>query len=175
MQNWYEYKNEIPLNTVRTWSSELLENSAWTFTGWSGLSKEPFRHWAAYGDLKAPIIKAIWECIEYSFKEEGLNLVPERILLNLFNHGDSSWIHKDSESPSDWTALIFLNDYWDINWGGETVIVENNEVVKAFTPTPGKYILFKSNLLHGARPVSREASYPRFGIAFQCKDVNKKL
>jgi hypothetical protein len=105
-----------------------------------------------------------------SFKDDGVFIKPHRVIMNLYNHGDSSWLHKDSDDESDWTAIIFLNEHWDINWGGDFVLVENNEILAAFAATPGKYVLFKSNLLHGARPVTREAPIPRFGIAFQCKN-----
>lgn len=169
MKTWHEYKNEIPLNMVRSWEDELTNSTKWTFSGWSGITKEPYRHWSSYGELVGPI-KDIWDCMNYSFKEDGLNLKPSRIILNLFNFGDSSWIHTDNETPDAWTVIIYLNSFWDINWGGDTVLVDGDEIIKTFNPTPGKFVAFKSNIEHGARPVSREASYPRFAIAFHCKN-----
>lgn len=162
-----EYLGEIPMNTIRTWGSLLQTNLKWEYIGWSGEPKEPYRHWASYPELGGEIAK-IWDTINFSFKEDGFDLRPGRIIANLFAHGDSSWLHKDCESDNAWTAIIYLNDFWDLNWGGETILVENNEIVKAFAPTPGKFILFKSNMVHGPRPVSREAPYPRFGLTFQC-------
>ena len=117
-------------------------------------------------------IRNVWEMVNFSFKDDGFNLKVDRVIANLFAHGDSSWIHRDCDSDTAWTAIIYLNDRWDVNWGGETVIVEGDEIVKSFSPTPGKFILFKSNLLHGPRPVSREAPYPRFGLTFQCVSNN---
>ncbi len=105
------------------------------------------------------------------FLEDGFNLKVERVIANLFNHGDSSWLHTDCTDETAWTAIIYLNDYWDLNWGGETVLVDNqNEIIQAFAPNPGNFVLFKSNVLHGPRPVGREAPFPRFGLAFQCHD-----
>jgi hypothetical protein len=169
MQTWRQYKNEIPINMVDQWGRSLASSTQWSFSGWSGNPLEPYRHWSAYGELKGEI-KEIWDCINYSFKLDGFNLKPERILLNLFNHGDSSWIHKDSEEPNSYTAVIFLNHMWDINWGGDTVLVDGDEIITTFTPQPGKFVLFNSSYEHGARPVSREAPYPRFAIAFHCKN-----
>ena len=162
-----EYIGEIPINTVKEWQSAVMNSTKWQPSGWSGDPKEPFRHWTSYAS-DAEVYSAIWNCINESFKEDGFRLKVDRIISNLYNHGDSSWLHIDNENPSAWTAIIYLNDFWDLNWGGETVIVENNEILKCFAPTPGKFILFKSNLLHGPRPVSREAPYSRLGVTFQC-------
>lgn len=168
MQNekYKEYIGEIPHNTLRTWYAQLMADTPWQHVGWAGAAKEPFRHWAAYPEFGG-LIKTIWDCMNFSFKQDGFNIKPDRVIMNLYNHGDSSWLHKDTDKPS-WTAMIYMNDYWDLNWGGDTVLVEDNEIVKAFAATPGKFIIFRGDMLHGARPVSREAPYPRFGIAFQC-------
>ena len=171
MEKYKEYIGEIPRNTLTTWHDYLKSNLPWSHIGWSGESREPYRHWASYPELTGEV-KKIWEALNYTFKEDGFNLKPHHIVANLFDHGDSSWLHKDTEEENGWTAILYLNDYWDLNWGGETVLVENNEILKAFAPTPGKFILFKSNILHGPRPVSREAPFPRFGLAFQCYDNN---
>lgn len=165
--DWFEYNNEIPLNTLKAWREEILSTAKFKFDGWTGDPKEPYRHWAYYPDYEGPY-KALFECMNYSFKDEGLNLEPERVILNAFNHGDSSWLHDDCKEDNHWTALIFINEFWNINWGGDFVLVENNEILKAFAPNPGKFVLFNSRLLHGARPVSREAQFPRIGVAIQC-------
>lgn len=166
-QPYREYVGEIPHNTIKTWNEVLMKNMPWELVGWSGAPKEPYRHWAAYPPMEGEVAR-IWDMLDYSFKEDGFNLIPGRIICNLFAHGDSSWLHKDCESDTAWTAIVYLNDFWDLNWGGETVLVENGEILKAFAPTPGKFILFKSNMVHGPRPVSREAPYPRLGLTFQC-------
>lgn len=169
-----EYIGEVPLNTVKAWGSALQKNLPWDFVGWTGEVKEPYRHWAAYPDMDG-VVAQIWDALNFSFKADGFNLKPERVIANLFNHGDSSWLHRDCDSNTAWTAILYLNEFWDLNWAGHTVLVENNEVIKAFAPTPGKFILFKSNMLHGATPVSREAPYPRLGLTFQCETDDSNL
>lgn len=164
-----EYRNEIPTNTLQTWARSLLDGADWRFIGHTGDPGEPLRHWAAYPELKG-VVKQLWDFISVSLVEDGFTLKPERVILNLYNHGDSSWMHKDSENPEDYTVIVFLNEHWNINWGGDFVLVEDNEIIKSFAATPGKFVCFRANLLHGARPVSREAPYPRFGVAFQCKN-----
>lgn len=162
-----EYRNEIPFNTIKTWSSKLLEAAEWSRIGWTGNPGEPHRHWAAYPRHEG-LLAQIWEFISESLQKDGIFVKPDRIILNLYDHGDSSWMHKDSDDKESWTVVLFLNEYWDINWGGDFALVENNEIIQSFAPTPGKFVAFRANILHGARPVSREAPIPRFGVAFQC-------
>ena len=169
-----EYINEIPINTIRSWNELLLKNINWEYVGWSGAAKEPYRHWASYPDFKGTFVN-IWDTLNYSFKDDGFNLKVDRVIANLFSHGDSSWIHRDCEETNAWTVILYLNDSWDINWGGETILTDGKEILKSFAPNPGKFIIFKSNVLHGPRPVSREAPYPRFGLTFQCKNNDNHL
>lgn len=166
-----EYRNEIPINTVKQWSRQLIEEAHWEPVGWSGEAREPYRHWACYPDYDG-ILKNIWQGISPSLEEDGFYLTPERVIMNLYSHGDSAWLHRDSDDPKDYTVIIFLNESWNINWGGDFVLVEDEEILSAFACTPGKFVLFQSSLLHACRPVSREAPYPRFGVAFQCKHDN---
>jgi hypothetical protein len=166
-QSYREYVGEIPHNTIKTWNSVLMDKMPWELVGWSGAPKEPYRHWAAYPPMEGEVAR-IWEMLDFSFKEDGFNLRPERIICNLFAHGDSSWLHRDCDSDTAWTAIVYLNDFWDANWHGGTVLMDEGEAIKYFSPTPGKFILFKSNIVHGPVPVSREAPYPRLGLTFQC-------
>lgn len=170
--DWYEYKNEIPLNTLKVWREAILATAKFEHSGWTGAPKEPYRHWC-YTPEYDGLYKNIFECLNESFKEDGFSLKPERLLLNVYNHGDSSWLHTDNEDNNCWTVLLFLNEYWDLNWGGDFALVKDNEIYKAFAPTPGKFILFKGNILHGARPVSREAEFPRMALAIQCINDSK--
>lgn len=167
-----EYRNEIPSNTVKLWSRSLLDQTHWQHIGWSGNAREPYRHWAAYPEFDG-VFKNIWEALNESIKEDGFNLKVDRIVMNLYNHGDSAWLHKDNDDPSTWTVILFLNEHWDIMWAGDFILVDDNdEIIQAFASTPGKFVLFKSNIRHCARPVSREAPFPRFSVAFQCKNDN---
>ena len=161
-----------PLNTVKHWNSIITENKDgehWEHTGWSGNLREPFRHWC-----KMPQFKGVYSDI-YSFIEPELdirNLEPERVLVNAYGHGDSSWLHEDSDLADRWTVIVYLNDIWDTNWGGETLIFEKGgDIIHTALPTPGRVIMFDSRLTHGPRPVSREAPLPRLGVTFQCKKI----
>lgn len=171
-----EYRNTISLNTLHEWYPTLMKGADWRFTGWTGNPSEPYRHWAAYPEGTTGLYKQIWDHVrERILQEDGIELRLERMILNSYNHGDSSWLHQDGTAEDDWTVVLFLNPHWDIKWGGDFVLVENNEIIHATAATPGKFILFKGSIEHAARPVSREAPYPRFGMAFQCKGGSNGL
>jgi len=172
MSDFFEYRNELPLSTLKSWREEILSTAKFEHNGWTGAPKEPYRHWC-YAPTYEGVYKTIFECLNESFKEDGFNLTPKRLLFNVYNHGDSSWLHTDLDSDSSWTTILFMNEYWDLNWGGDFALVKDNEIYKAFAPTPGKFILFRGNILHGARPVSREAQFPRMALAMQCTNNSK--
>ena len=141
------------------------EGYHWTHQGWSGDPAEPYRHWCKYPELKDTYLE-IWNFIKPDLDVQ--ELFPDRVIVNAYNYGDSSWLHKDSEKPDKWTAIVYLNDVWDLNWGGETILVEKEETLLSVHPLPGNVLLLDSRILHGPRPVSREAPLPRVAVAYQC-------
>lgn len=170
--DFYEYSNELPLNTLKSWRDKILATAAFQPIGWTGIPKEPYRHWAAYPEFDGLYLE-IFNCLNESFKDDGFKLKPERAIVNMYNHGDSSWLHRDKETSDAWTILLFMNEYWDINWGGDFALVKDNEIYKCVAPNPGKFVLFQANILHAARPVSREAEFARMGLAIQCTNLSK--
>ena len=170
--DYFEYNNEIPLNTLKSWRDKVLATAHFQPIGWTGIPKEPYRHWAAYPEY-TELYKEIFDCMNYSFKIDGFRLKPDRVIINMYNHGDSSWLHRDREENDSWTLILFMNEHWNINWGGDFVLVKDDEIYKATAPTPGKFILFRGNILHRARPVSREAEFARMGLAIQCTNILK--
>lgn len=168
--DWYEYENEIPLSTLKVWRETILATCKFKFEGWTGISREPYRHWASYPEYEE-YYKNIFSCLNESV--EYSNLSVDRVIVNMYNHGDSSWLHRDTTDSKGVTVLLFMNEYWDNNWGGDFIIEKNNKIAYATYPTPGKYVAFRSNLNHAARPVSREAQFPRMAVAFQCTEQLK--
>ena len=65
------------------------------------------------------------------------------------------------------THLIYLNEEWNIDWGGETVFVINGEIEKAVIPKYGRLIIFPGNIYHAARSVSKFCPVARQIIVFK--------
>ena len=153
--------NPIP---VEKYYHELMSNIHWTHSGKSGIPSEKFKHWSNATSKNNPIIKEIWNEVQ---RQIPIELTPTNILLNLYNHGDSSHTHIDS---TEWTIIVYMNPTWDINWGGYTVFMNKSvdKIIYAVYPKPGSFVMFKSNILHKPTAVERETPYPRFGLTFQC-------
>jgi len=87
-------------------------------------------------------------------------------------YGDSPRTHIDSQFDHGVTYLIYLNSYWDVNMGGETVFVsDDGEIIQSITPKPGRLIKFQSNILHLGRPPVRQANANRYSMVFQTHPV----
>ena len=172
MKKCTDYGVIPPLNTVKHWNSVITsseDGENWLHSGWSGDFAEPFRHWCKYPSMEG-IYSQIWDFIEPDLDLRGL--VPQRVIVNAYNHGDSSWLHRDSELQDHYTVILYLNNDWDWNWGGETIVItDGGDIIMSVFPTPGRVIAFDSRLLHGPRPVSREAPLPRLGVTFQCSQT----
>jgi len=154
---------------VKMFSKNIMEcedGESWSHIGWTGDLSEPYRHWAKYPAFKGTY-RAIWDFVEPDLHIRGLR--PDKVIVNAYNHGDSSWLHKDSEESKHWTLIVYMNDSWDMNWGGETILVgDGGDIIHSVFPFPGRALLFDGRILHGPRSVSREAPFPRLGVTFQC-------
>ncbi len=51
--------------------------------------------------------------------------------------------------------LFYLNDQWELDWGGATEFVEQGQVVHREWPEPGKMVQFDSQMLHIGLPPSK--------------------
>lgn len=71
-----------------------------------------------------------------------------------------------------WTLLYFPNYEWDIKYGGQTNFIDADmEIVGAVIPRPGRFILFKANILHQATPPTFYCPFKRFTIAFKLDPI----
>lgn len=113
-----------------------------------------------------PEIKNIWGILQATVGSRGFY----RTYINGYTYGTEGYAHQDdvwikekygSTALSE-TAVIYLNNKWHIDWGGETVIysdmkIDNadNEIVVSVLPKMGRIFIFESTALHAARPLSR--------------------
>lgn len=113
-----------------------------------------------------------FEPIAYKFIEFLDHKEFRKCLYNCFSYGDSPRTHIDSQFDHGVTYLIYLNSYWDVNMGGETVFVsDDGEIIQSITPKPGRLIKFQSNILHLGRPPVRQANANRYSMVFQTHPV----
>jgi len=118
-----------------------------------------------------PVYKPFWDA--------SVNLFgPRRLCRGYFNgytYGTDAYLHRDvdyKKFPSDHectmeTILFYLNSEWDPNYGGETVFVEGEDIIKSVLPKQGRVICFDSSVYHGARPLSRKCFKLRQVLVFK--------
>ena len=128
-----------------------------------------------------PAVKILWD----QFQE----LVGPRVLLrayiNGYTYGTDGYAHKDDpwinelygDDALSETVIYYLNEKWDHNWGGETVVFDNEfEIMNAVLPRPCRMFVFDSNNYHASRPLSRSCSSLRSVLVFKTASeiVNNK-
>jgi len=119
-----------------------------------------------------PNLKTIWDQIQ--LKIGNRNLL--RCYINGYAFGTDSYAHTDDtwmleehgeKSLAD-TIIVYLNDTWDIDWAGETVIFNDDEEIElAVLPKFGRVLVFNSNKLHTSRPVTRYCDTLRTVLVFK--------
>lgn len=162
------YDNIVP----RELYQELLQTSLdleWQF-GWKTMSNPNMRYWhheVGYG-LKENI-DDISEQVEkhplrvftlYQTWLKNYFLSPEakvlRFYLNAHTYGTEGWPHTDSDRSGELTTVLYLNQQWRPEWGGETVVFdEAGNIASSTMPAPNRLLVFPSDRLHAPRPVSK--------------------
>lgn len=98
--------------------------------------------------------KKIWDTLKEKYHLNDMILL--RCYMNAHTYGVDGYIHTDSHRDDEWTIVTYLNEMWDPNWAGETILVdENNEIIKSVIPKNNRAIIFPGKMKHAARGVSR--------------------
>tara|TARA_R110000868_G_scaffold12850_3_gene60770 strand:+ start:6983 stop:8095 length:1113 start_codon:yes stop_codon:yes gene_type:complete len=106
--------------------------------------------------------KKVWDILKEKYHLNDMILL--RCYMNAHTYGVDGYIHADSRRNDEWTMITYLNEMWDPNWAGETIILEDGEIVKSVIPKRNRAVIFASKKLHAARGVSR-----------MCYDLRKTL
>lgn len=112
----------------------------------------------------------IWNIIKPKIEDRLATKIndPEIAYINLFDHGDNSCIHTDREG---YTAICYMNPYWNWNWGGETMFYEGDEVMHCQLPKGGDVVFFNGHHPHRAGLVSSNAQFPRMGLTYMFNEL----
>lgn len=158
------------------WKSNTAKN--YDFGHWNKLLLAENIHFP-YDQAEMPMfekysdILPIWDMIRNHIPE---NRGVYRMYVNGYTYGTDAYSHVDennlSTSDRAETAIVYLNNSWDHDWAGETVLFDDDfEISKAVLPKPGRVLIFSSSTLHAARPVTRYCPVLRLILAI--KTFNK--
>ena len=93
--------------------------------------------------------------------------VLDRLYANGQSHGQSGYLHIDSDQENYWTFLYYANPIWSVDWGGSTVFYKNEKEFDHAMFIPNSGIIFKSNLLHAGLEPTRNFNDVRMTVAFK--------
>lgn len=117
-------------------------------------------------DRLAPLARA-WEFLRDT---HFANDVLIRCYLNGYTYGTDSYFHFDSQRPDEHTTVVYMNDYWEPDWAGETVFLDGHgEIVKSVLPKTNRAVIFPSNVKHAGRGVSRKCPVLRKTLIFKTR------
>jgi SM-20-related protein len=115
------------------------------------------------------VVRELWDRIQPVILEETPVLI--RAYCNAYTYGTDGYAHTDSKFENDVTAIIYLNQSWNIDWAGETVFFEDGEIIKSVIPKWNRAIIFPSNMKHAGRGVSRFCTDVRKVLVFKACPV----
>lgn len=153
-----------------------LSRAAFTRTEVARPDTAEYRHWATEIRIEALVQQPIFEVTRRAvlgFMQPGRAYRPYRAYTNVASYGDMLFTHTDClPEARDLTALWYLCERWDIEWGGETVFLDgNDEIAASILPRPGRLAIFDGAIKHAGRPPSRICYAPRYTLAIKFEHV----
>ncbi len=77
-------------------------------------------------------------------------------------------IAEDASRPSHYTALIYCNRDWKLEWAGETLFFDaDGEITGGVMPKPGRLVIIRGDPPHVGRSVSRICPTDRRVLVFK--------
>lgn len=79
-----------------------------------------------------------------------------RLYFNAHTFGTDGTAHSDSDRHGEVTLILFMNQVWKPEYGGETVVFDAaGEIEASVMPKANRLVAFPSNRLHAPRPLSK--------------------
>lgn len=134
------------------------------------------RHWVTETRIDALVRQPIFELTQRAVRSccgAGVDYRPYRAYTNVASYGDMLFTHVDClPHQHELTALWYLCEQWDLEWGGETVFYDaDDEIAAAVTPRPGRLAVFDGAIKHVGRPPNRMCYAPRYTFAIKFERV----
>lgn len=152
---------------------ELINQPLWRF-GQRSDKDSPFPMWfinlyllheSRFKEICVPAVKEL--------VQKFLALYPNKKILRVMiagnTYGQDGDIHTDHPNIDHVTCVVYLNEYWEDNWGGETLIYEQDKI-NTVIPKPGTAVIFNSRYPHVGKAPNRNCGKLRSILAIQICD-----
>lgn len=149
-----------------------LSRAAFTRTEVARPDTAGYKHWATEIKIEALVQQRIFDITRRAvlgFVTPGSAYRPYRAYTNVATYGDVLFTHTDClPDQHDLTALWYLCETWDMEWGGETVFLDaQDEIACSVLPRPGRLAIFDGAIRHAGRPPARICYAPRYTLAIK--------
>jgi Rps23 Pro-64 3,4-dihydroxylase Tpa1-like proline 4-hydroxylase len=118
---------------------------------------------------------SLWAATEQAVLAEqpGTAYRAYRVYTNYASFGDVLLTHEDAvPTARELTALWFLCESWDAEWGGETLFYDDaGDAQIAVTPKPGRLVLFDGAVRHAGKPPNRNCPVGRYTFAIKLRGI----
>lgn len=132
-----------------------------------------YRHWVCEMPLANLPRASLWQATEQAIGQvrPGERFLPYRVYTNFASYGDTLLTHVDAVAGSrELTALWFLCEQWETDWGGETLFYkESGDAEIAVTPRPARLLLFDGAIRHAGKPPNRNCPVGRYTFAIKLR------
>ena len=154
----------------------LVSNADWKY-GWRSNNNMGYGHWnkdfTRAGTSNGLDVEHKVKHLELQQAWDHLknNHFPNATLLrcyaNSHTFGVEGYPHTDSLRLCDYTAVVYLNKNWRREWGGETIIYNDNTITHAEIPKFNKTLIFPGSQWHVAKAPSRICPDLRITLMFK--------
>jgi SM-20-related protein len=131
------------------------------------------RHWVCEMPLENLPRASLWEHTQRAVAaaRPGERYEPYRVYTNFASFGDVLLTHFDAlPGARELTALWYLCESWDTEWGGETLFYDGNQDAQiAVSPKPGRLLLFDGAIRHAGKPPNRNCPVGRYTFAVKLR------
>jgi hypothetical protein len=131
------------------------------------------RHWVCEMPLENLPRTSLWQASETAVAaaRPGAAFKPYRVYTNFSSFGDLLPTHVDAApEATELTALWFLCERWDTEWGGETLFYDAaGDAQLAVSPKPGRLLLFDGAIRHAGKPPNRNCPIGRYTFAIKLR------
>lgn len=173
-----QISNCLPAEMADTVAT-FIKGGSWRH-GWPSNKSMGYTHWNQdYGrgsaensldishNLRDPLA-TVWTYLQ---TQHFPNTHLLRCYANGHTYGIEGYPHTDSSREYDRTIVIYLNEGWRREWGGETLIYDQDQIIHAELPKYNTGLVFPGNKWHVARGVTRICPHLRMTLMFKfCPD-----
>jgi hypothetical protein len=157
---------------------QTLGRASFTRTEYARPDSQDFRHWVCEMPLENLPKISLWPALQAAVAtvRPGEQYHPYRVYTNFASYGDQLLTHVDAlPGARELTALWFLCERWDTEWGGETLFYDDSgDAQLAVSPRPGRLLLFDGAIRHAGKPPNRNCPVARYTLAIKLRVTSRE-